>query len=136
MPDRAQWEIQKLCETRDNACSGEGVSRSWNVVAFESRPRRKIYGEKTGMWWRKGKGGLLEWVLVLRGETLDQEKRVMVGKNEDSWKARAEKEVTSDGVKGVKGVVKKGLINGDEAEKKIDELVKDFLEVKIEDQEA
>ena len=85
MPDEAQWEIQKLIEGRQNASSGENVKREWEVVAFMERPRRKI-APKEGRWWQLGKQkGLVEWVFVIRGETVDRKTRVLPIKHEDPW---------------------------------------------------
>jgi len=84
MPDEAQWEIQKLIESRETASSNETVRREWEVVGFTERPRRKITPE-TGKWWKMGKKGLVEWVVVIRGETVDRKNRVMPCKHEDPW---------------------------------------------------
>lgn len=82
MDEDAQWEIQKLCEAREKASSGEKVKRNWDVVALHERPRRKIAAEKK--WWKK-KSERVEWVLVLRGETVDHRSRVTPVKHEDPW---------------------------------------------------
>ncbi len=84
MPDEAQWEIQKLIESRETASSSENVRREWEVVAFAERPRRKITPE-AHKWWKMGKKGLVEWVIVIRGETVDRKNRVMPCKHEDPW---------------------------------------------------
>jgi len=84
MPDEAQWEIQKLTEARDKASSNENVKREWEVVAFKERPRRKI-SPKKGTWWQRGKKGPVEWVVVIKGETVDHKTRVMPNKHEDPW---------------------------------------------------
>jgi hypothetical protein len=84
MPDEAQWEIQKLTESRDKASSNENVKREWEVIAFQERPRRKISPEK-GKWWKGNKKGLVEWVFVIRGETVDHKTRVLPSKHEDPW---------------------------------------------------
>jgi hypothetical protein len=84
MPDEAQWEIQKLIESRETASSNENVRREWEVVGFTERPRRKITPE-TRKWWKGGKKGLVEWVIVIRGETVDRKNRVMPCKHEDPW---------------------------------------------------
>jgi hypothetical protein len=84
LPDEAQWEIQKLTESRDNASSNGNVKREWEVVAFQERPRRKISPEK-GKWYQRSKKGPVEWVIVLKGETVDHKTRVMPNKHEDPW---------------------------------------------------
>jgi hypothetical protein len=84
MPDEAQWEIQKLTESRDKASSNENVKREWEVIAFQERPRRKI-SPKKGKWWQGNKKGLVEWVFVIRGETVDHKTRVLPSKHEDPW---------------------------------------------------
>jgi hypothetical protein len=83
LDEDAQWEIQKLCEAREKASSGEKVKRNWDVVAFHERPRRKISQQKK--WWKKGKNERVEWMLVLRGETVDHRSRVTPVKHEDPW---------------------------------------------------
>jgi len=83
MDEDAQWEIQKLCEAREKASSGENVRRNWDVVALHERPRRKITEGKK--WCGKGKNNRVEWVLVLRGETVDHRSRVTPVKHEDPW---------------------------------------------------
>jgi hypothetical protein len=88
MPDEAQWEIQKLIESRETASSNENVRREWEVVGFTERPRRKITPE-TGKWWKGGKKGLVEWVIVIRGETVDRKNRVMPCKHEDPWNPKS-----------------------------------------------
>jgi hypothetical protein len=85
MPDGAQWEIQKLTESRDKASSNKNVKREWEVVGFLERPRRKISPQK-GKWWRVGREkGLVEWVVVIQGETVDHKTRVLPSKHEDPW---------------------------------------------------
>jgi hypothetical protein len=84
LPDEAQWEIQKLTESRDNASSNENVKRGWEVVAFKERPRRKISPEK-GSWYQRSKKGPVEWLIVLKGETVDHKTRVTPNKHEDPW---------------------------------------------------
>ena len=87
LPDDAQWEIQKLLESRDKASSNENVRREWEVVAFKEQPRRKISPEK-GRWWQRSQKALVEWVLVIRGETVDHKTRVLPSKHEDPWNPR------------------------------------------------
>lgn len=86
MDEDAQWEIQRLCEVRAKASCTEKVTRDWNVVGLAERPRRKIASEG-GKWWKRGKGKneRVEWVLVLRGETVDHRSRVAPSKHEDPW---------------------------------------------------
>ena len=89
MDDDAQWEIQKLIEAREKACSSDKVSRKWEVVGLMERNRRKLApGKGDGKWWklRGKKERVTEWVLVLRGETSDREKRVVPEKHENAWK--------------------------------------------------
>ncbi|KAE9381314.1 hypothetical protein N431DRAFT_392368 [Stipitochalara longipes BDJ] len=94
MPDEAQWEIQKLIEAREKASSSENVRREWEVVAFKERPRRKISPEN-GKWWQMGqKKGLVEWVVVLRGETADRKTRVLPIKHEDPWNPKPKAQAT------------------------------------------
>jgi hypothetical protein len=88
LPDDAQWEIQKLIESRQNASSNEHTKRSWEVVAFQARPRRQISPSVSGdkKWWKgRGKKQLVEWVLVLKGETVDHKTRTTPIKYEDPW---------------------------------------------------
>lgn len=86
--DNAQWEIQKLLEARDNASSHDNVKREWEMVALQKRPRRKISAPVEKKWWKRGQEPLVEWVMVLRGETVDHQKRVMPVKHEDPWKGK------------------------------------------------
>lgn len=89
MDDDAQWEIQKLIEAREKACSSDKVSRKWEVVGLMERNRRKLSpGKGDAKWWklRGKKERVTEWVLVLRGETSDREKRVVPEKHENAWK--------------------------------------------------
>jgi len=89
MDDDAQWEIQKLIEAREKACSSSTVSRKWEVVGLMERNRRKLApGKGDRKWWKLqgGKERVTEWVLVLRGETKDCEKRVVPEKHENAWK--------------------------------------------------
>ena len=96
LDDKAQWEIQKLVESRDKASTNDKVKREWEVVAFQTRPRRKISAPIEKKWWKKGKEPLVEWVMVLRGETIDHLKRVMPVKHEDPWKKREGKAEKSE----------------------------------------
>ena len=86
LPDEAQWEIQRLTESREKASSNDNVKREWNVIALQERPRRKISPEGKQKWWNRGQKPLTEWVMVLRGETVDHLKRVLPTKHEDPWK--------------------------------------------------
>jgi hypothetical protein len=91
LDDGAQWEIQKLLESRDKASSHHNIKREWEMVAFQARPRRKISALTGKKWWKRGKKPLLEWVMVLRGETVDRQKRAMPVKHDDPWKGREKK---------------------------------------------
>ncbi|KAK0126638.1 hypothetical protein ONS95_008223 [Cadophora gregata] len=90
MDDDAQWEIQKLIEAREKACSSEKVSRKWMVIGLLERNRRKLSPCKGDRrWWSlKKKECITEWVLVLRGETADTERRAVPEKHENAWKER------------------------------------------------
>ncbi|PVH85650.1 hypothetical protein DL98DRAFT_511237 [Cadophora sp. DSE1049] len=90
MDDDAQWEIQKLIEAREKACSSGKVSRKWEVIGLLERNRRKLSPCKgDGKWWSlKRKERVTEWVLVLRGETKDTERRVVPDKHENAWKEK------------------------------------------------
>jgi len=92
MPDDAQWEIQKLIEARQKACSSNKVRRSWEVVGLMERNRRKLAPcDHDRKWWSiKRNQKVVEWVLVLKGETVDGEKRVLPEKHENAWKAQDE----------------------------------------------
>jgi hypothetical protein len=92
MPDEAQCEIQNLMESRDKASSNENVKREWKVVAFRERPRRKISPEK-GKWWQRRKKGLIDWVVVIKGETVDRKTRVMPSKHEDPWNPKPKQQL-------------------------------------------
>ncbi|KAH7417501.1 hypothetical protein BKA64DRAFT_636860 [Cadophora sp. MPI-SDFR-AT-0126] len=89
MDDDAQWEIQKLIEAREKACSSGKVSRKWEVIGLLERNRRKLSPCKGDRkWWslKKEKERVTEWVLVLRGETADTERRIVPEKHENAWK--------------------------------------------------
>jgi hypothetical protein len=89
MDDDAQWEIQKLIEAREKAASGEKVCRTWEVVGLLERNRRKIApGAGDRKWWKKSQKPIVEWVLVLKGETRDHKERVLPVKHEDPWKPK------------------------------------------------
>lgn len=90
MHDDAQWEIQRLIEAREKATSGESVKRVWSVVAFMERPRRSIATPLGRKWYNKTRKESVEWVMVLKGETLDHRCRAMPGKHEDPWNPRPE----------------------------------------------
>ncbi|KAN0122658.1 hypothetical protein V8E51_000984 [Hyaloscypha variabilis] len=146
MPDDAQWEIQKLVEARERASSGENVRREWEVVAFVERPRRKISPQE-GKWWEVGrKKGLVEWVLVLRGETVDRKMRVLPVKHEDPWNTKLKlkqavpatpapvvavpaqiRPRTQVPAAVLRHVENRRAMTADEAEKKMDEIVGDLF---------
>lgn len=90
MDDDAQWEIQRLIEAREKATSGDNVKRVWHVVAFMERPRRSIASPVGRKWYKKNGKESAEWVMVLKGETLDHRCRTMPGKHEDPWNPRPE----------------------------------------------
>jgi hypothetical protein len=79
-------------ESRDKASSNENVKREWKVVAFRERPRRKISPEK-GKWWQRRKKGLIDWVVVIKGETVDRKTRVMPSKHEDPWNPKPKQQL-------------------------------------------
>jgi len=89
MSDDAQWEIQKLLESRDKASSNENVKREFEIVAFQERPRRKVSEE--GRWW--GRKGVVEWLIVIKGETVDHKTRVTPDKHEDPWNPKPKQQV-------------------------------------------
>ncbi|KAG4428718.1 hypothetical protein IFR05_015797 [Cadophora sp. M221] len=83
MPQDAQWEIQKLVEARERACSSEKVRRSWEVVGLMERNCE----DQGGKWLRmKSEKKIVEWVLVLKGQTEDYKERVLPGKHDNAWK--------------------------------------------------
>ena len=154
MPDEAQWEIQKLIESRESASSNENIRREWEVVAFAERPRRKITHEMKGKWWKGGKKGLVEWVVVIRGETVDRKSRVMPCKHEDPWnpkpkttqaavptpvpaavpvaapvqlqpQIRTQTQVPAGAV--LRHVENRRVMTAEEAERKMDEIVRDLF---------
>lgn len=88
LDDQAQWEIQRLLESRDKASSNNNVRRLWEVVAFQPQPRRKISDMSESKWWKSGKKSPVEWLMVLRGETIDYQKRKMPVKLGDPWKPK------------------------------------------------
>ncbi|KAF8862769.1 hypothetical protein BDZ45DRAFT_670911 [Acephala macrosclerotiorum] len=98
MPDDAQRKIQKLCESKEAATSNSKVRREWEVVGFVERPRRKINhaSVQKRSWWRRSnradKRDLVEWVLVLKGETIDKQERTMPSENINPWEAFKPKE--------------------------------------------
>jgi len=63
------------------------VKREWGVVGFLERPRRKInHGSvQKRRWWRRpsrvDRRDHVEWVLVLKGETVDRKERITPDKN-------------------------------------------------------
>ncbi len=147
MPDDAQWEIQKLLESRDKASSNENVRREWEVVAFKERPRRKISHEN-GKWWQGGKKGLVEWLVVIRGETVDHKTRVLPCKHEDPWNPKPKQQLAPTRVVNPAPVVapvqaqaraqvpagtvlrhveSRRAMTGEEAEKKMEEIVRDLF---------
>jgi hypothetical protein len=65
-------------------------------VAFQTRTRRKISAPIEKKWWKEKKP-LVEWVMVLRGETVDHLKRVMPVKHEDPWDKMEGKAEKSEG---------------------------------------
>jgi hypothetical protein len=150
LPDDAQWEIQKLTESRDKASSNENVKREWEVVAFKERPRRKITAEKK--WWKRGKKELVEWLVVIRGETVDHKTRVLPSKHEDPWSPKpkqtlplrtmtpapvvpvvapvqAQTQLRAQVPAGtvLRHVENRRVMTADEAEKKMEEIVRDLF---------
>ena len=135
LPDEAQWEIQRLTESRETASSTDKIKREWNVIAFNERPRRKISPEGNQKWWKRGKKPLIEWVIVLRGETADHVKRILPSKHEDPWKARkAEQKHLSSGPPNLqtgnvlRPVVTKPVMTQEEAEQKMDGILRDLFQ--------
>jgi hypothetical protein len=124
MNERAQWEIQKLLESRDTASSNDIIKRSWEVVAFQTQPRRKINQPIKKKWWNKGKKPMVEWVLVLKGETVDRQKRVMPVKHENPWERKEDKKRTTVAAPAKNGdvlahVEKRNFMSMEEAESKM-----------------
>jgi len=50
-------------------------------MAFQQKPRRKISPKSRRRWFNKNKQALVEWVLVLKGETLDHKSRTIPSKH-------------------------------------------------------
>jgi hypothetical protein len=143
LPEDAQWEIQRLTEDRDNASSNDHVKRSWRVVAFQQKPRRKISPEFGKRWFSKNKQPLVEWVLVLRGETQDHKSRTTPSKHDDPWNPKPKpvqvpRRIVNPGPPPrpaamapagavLRHVENRRVINTEEAEKKMEEIVKDLF---------
>jgi hypothetical protein len=143
LPEDAQWEIQRLTEDRDNACSNDHVKRSWRVVAFQQKPRRKISPEFRRRWFSKNKQPLVEWVLVLRGETLDHKSRTIPSKHDDPWNPKPKPAQVARRVVNpcpppppapmapagavLRHVENRRVISTEEAEKKMEEIVSDLF---------
>jgi hypothetical protein len=141
LPQDAQWEIQRLTEDRDNACSNDYVKRSWRVVAFQEKPRRKISPELGRRWFSKNKQALVEWVLVLRSKTLDHKLRTIPSKHNDPWNPKPKPVLVTRRVVNpcpppppalmpagavLRHVENRRVISIEEAEKKMEEIVRDL----------
>jgi hypothetical protein len=151
MPDDAQWEIQKLVESRDKASSNENVRREWEVVAFKERPRRKISPEK-GKWWQRSQKPLVEWIVVIKGETVDHKTRTLPSKHEDPWNPKPKQQLVPRTVVNpapampavvvpvqpqtraqvpagtvLRHVENRRVMTAEEAEKKMEEIVRDLF---------
>jgi len=143
LPEDAQWEIQRLTEDRDNACSNDQVKRSWRVVAFQQKPRRKISPEFGRRWFSKNKQSLVEWVIVLRGETQDHKSRTTPSKHDDAWNPRPKPVQVARRVVNpcpppppapmapagvvLRHVENRRVVSTEEAEKKMEEIVRDLF---------
>lgn len=124
LDDKAQWEIQKLLESRDKASSTHKVKREWEIVAFQTRPRRKISVPVKKKWWKKGEKPLVEWVMVIRGETIDHQRREMPAKHENPWgKTDGEKAGTNVKTNTPAKLGKKTLKPAEEEQEKTDGVV-------------
>ena len=100
MDDEAQWEIQRLLESREKASSGESIRRDWGVVGFMERSRRYICAEsmpREKKWYKFSslKGGkkeeCTEWVVIIQGQTIDHRSRALPYKHEDPWNPRPQR---------------------------------------------
>jgi hypothetical protein len=155
MPDDAQYEIQNLTESRDKASSNGNVKREWEVVAFRERPRRKISLEKGNKWWQGRKKGLIDWVVVIKGDTADRKTRVMPSKHEDPWNPKPKQQLALPIVANpapavptvaataqaqgraqlqagtvLRHVENRSVMTGEEAEKKMEEIVSELFPYK------
>ena len=146
MPDHAQREIQTLMESRVKASSNENVKREWEVVEFRERPRRKISPEK-GKWWQWRKKGLMDWVVIIKGETVDRKTRVMPSKHEDPWSPKPKQQpalprvvnpvpavplvaATVQARTVLRYVENRKIMTSGEAERKMEEIVSDLFPYK------
>ncbi len=69
MGEDVQKLIQRFLESNEERDLHEGFRRNWEVVGMQARPRRKI--SPMNKWYQIGaKKPAMEWVLVVRGETL------------------------------------------------------------------
>lgn len=94
MPQDAQWEIQNLLEDREKSCSHRHVNRKWEIVGLVERPSRYVEGPVTEKRWlgmRSKKVVPLEWVAVIKGETVDHQERIKPSRFADSWEQRKER---------------------------------------------
>ncbi|KUJ22808.1 uncharacterized protein LY89DRAFT_311033 [Mollisia scopiformis] len=146
MPDDAQWEVQKLIEGRETATSARNVKREWAVVGMVERCRRKVShgGLRRGRWWERRSGidkrDQTEWVLVLRGETVDRQERVLGGKNANPWEGKREvqgqqvvqQQQQQQSV--LRHVEVRRTMSVEEAEARMDEMLRDMF--KFEEHEA
>lgn len=86
LDEDGQWEVQKLLEARDKSSSTKTVKRNWEVVAFIPKPRRKFCVEQKSRWFKpEDKNSRKEWVFVIRGDTVDCKTRTTPDKKSDPW---------------------------------------------------
>jgi hypothetical protein len=84
IPKSGGRSIDRLIQDRTDACSHEAAKCQWSVVAI--RPQQKYPYGSAKKW---GKDPLTtDWIVTIKGETIDTAERHRPNVGEDSWRRR------------------------------------------------
>ena len=84
VPKHGGRQIDELVQVRTESCSDETVKRQWSVVAVRSQEKHPYSSSKK---W--GKDPLAtNWLVTIRGETVDSAERHRPYRREDPWRHR------------------------------------------------
>lgn len=84
IPKDGGHHIDTLIQERNDTCSDERIKRQWSVAAV--RPQQKYPYSSSKKWGKVPE--TTDWLITIRGETVDTVERYRPHRREDPWRPR------------------------------------------------